>query len=245
MARVGALGIGYCPKPSHEQAEVHVCNDMYSTYNLKPGTHWRQSRIWHGWKSTESTVSNSTLSPMFTGLKSTELNMFNFGDNVDGDTVDIVERAGDSRPATNRRQIAMSPICRRFWQLSTLSPVYTGLKTSTNRTPQRVKSESWNRREISTFIFYQTTISTQLAKEWTLTLKWAHHNRRATDHYTAIQWLVSLTLMGGLLHLVQRGGAWESCGLAAQSPPRCTKWNSSPINDHCMPTNFILFDVAL
>jgi len=29
----------------------------------------------------------------------------------------------------------------------------------------------------------------------------------------------------------------------AQSPPRCTKCSSSPINGQC--TNFILFDVAL
>ena len=41
---------------------------------------------------------------------------------------------------------------------------------------------------------------------------------------------------------VQRGGAWAGCG-PAQSPPRCTKCNSPPINGQC--TNFILFDVAL
>jgi len=35
--------------------------------------------------------------------------------------------------------------------------------------------------------------------------------------------------MGWLLHLVQRGGGWVGCG-PAQSPPRCTKCNSSPIN---------------
>ena len=46
--------------------------------------------------------------------------------------------------------------------------------------------------------------------------------------------------MGGLLHLVQRGGAWAGCGLARYSP-RCT--NRLPINGQC--TNFILFDVAL
>jgi len=38
--------------------------------------------------------------------------------------------------------------------------------------------------------------------------------------------------MGGLLHLVQRGGAWAGCG-PAQSPPRCTKCNSPPINGQC------------
>ena len=30
--------------------------------------------------------------------------------------------------------------------------------------------------------------------------------------------------MGGLSHLVRRGGAWAGCG-SAQSPPRCTKCN--------------------
>ena len=49
-------------------------------------------------------------------------------------------------------------------------------------------------------------------------------------------------LMSGLLHLVQRGGAWAGCG-PAQSPPRCTKCSSPLINGQC--TNFILFDVAL
>ena len=33
--------------------------------------------------------------------------------------------------------------------------------------------------------------------------------------------------MGGLLHLVQRGGTWAGWG-PAQSPPRCTKCNSPP-----------------
>jgi len=35
--------------------------------------------------------------------------------------------------------------------------------------------------------------------------------------------------MGGLLHLVQRGGAWAGWG-PAQSPPFCTKCNSPTIN---------------
>jgi len=43
--------------------------------------------------------------------------------------------------------------------------------------------------------------------------------------------------MGGLLHLVQQEGAWVG---PAQSPTRCTKCNSTPINDQC--TNFISFD---
>jgi len=48
-----------------------------------------------------------------------------------------------------------------------------------------------------------------------------------------------------LLHLVQRGrrgGAWAGCG-PAQSPPRCTKCNSPPINGQL--TDFISFDVAI
>jgi len=32
-----------------------------------------------------------------------------------------------------------------------------------------------------------------------------------TMHYTAIRWLVHWPWMGGLLHLVQRGGAWVCC----------------------------------
>jgi len=44
--------------------------------------------------------------------------------------------------------------------------------------------------------------------------------------------LVHWPMMGGLLHLVQRGGAWTGCGLA-QSPRRYTKCNSPPINGQC------------
>ena len=47
---------------------------------------------------------------------------------------------------------------------------------------------------------------------------------------------------GGLLHLLQRGGAWIGCS-PAQSLPHCTTCNSPPINSQC--TNFILFNVAL
>ena len=38
--------------------------------------------------------------------------------------------------------------------------------------------------------------------------------------------------MGGLLQLVQRGGAWAGCG-PAQSLLRCTKCNSPSINCQC------------
>jgi len=60
-------------------------------------------------------------------------------------------------------------------------------------------------------------------------------DRRATDN----------TVIGTLAvdgWAVQQEGAWAGCG-PAQSPPRCTKCNSPPINGQC--TNFILFDVAL
>jgi len=38
--------------------------------------------------------------------------------------------------------------------------------------------------------------------------------------------------MGGLLHMVQRGGDWAG-PQPAQAPPRCTKCNSPPINGQC------------
>jgi len=43
---------------------------------------------------------------------------------------------------------------------------------------------------------------------------WAHYNRRATNRCTAIRQLVHWPLMGGLLNLVQRGGARAGCGTA-------------------------------
>jgi len=54
-------------------------------------------------------------------------------------------------------------------------------------------------------------------------------NCSATSNNTKF---VHWPLMGGLLHLVQRGGAWAGCG-PAQSPPCCTKRNSPPINGQC------------
>ena len=39
--------------------------------------------------------------------------------------------------------------------------------------------------------------------------------------------MVHWPLMGGLLHLLQWGGAWAGCG-PAKSPPRCTKFCSPP-----------------
>jgi len=51
-------------------------------------------------------------------------------------------------------------------------------------------------------------------------------NYSATSNNTK---LVHWPLMGGLLQLIQRGGAWAGCG-PAQSPPRCINCHSPPIN---------------
>jgi len=53
-------------------------------------------------------------------------------------------------------------------------------------------------------------------------------------------------LMGGLLHLVQRGGAWAE-PQPAQSPPRCTKCNSPPINGDSasVPITVLLYNGQL
>ena len=57
--------------------------------------------------------------------------------------------------------------------------------------------------------------------------------------------LYSITVVGTLAvdgwAVIQRGGAWAGC--PPQSPPRCTKCNSPPINSQC--TDFIIFHVAL
>ena len=45
--------------------------------------------------------------------------------------------------------------------------------------------------------------------------------------------LVDWPLMGGLLHLVQRGGDWAG-PQPAQARPRCTKCSSPPINGQCI-----------
>ena len=44
--------------------------------------------------------------------------------------------------------------------------------------------------------------------------------------------LITLTVDGGLLHLIQRGGDWVG-PQPAQAPPRCTKCNSPLINGQC------------
>ena len=50
--------------------------------------------------------------------------------------------------------------------------------------------------------------------------------------------------MGGLLHLVQRGGTWVGC-VAAQSILAVPNVTAHPSTGHGHCTNFILFDVAL
>jgi len=59
-------------------------------------------------------------------------------------------------------------------------------------------------------------------------------NSSATSNNTN---LVHWPLMGGFLHLLQRGGVWTGCS-PAQSPPRCTKCNNPSINgqyiNHCI-----------
>ena len=51
---------------------------------------------------------------------------------------------------------------------------------------------------------------------------------KADDHVNNMK-LVNWPLMGGLLHLLQRGGDWAR-PQPAQAPPRCIKCNSPPIN---------------
>jgi len=68
-------------------------------------------------------------------------------------------------------------------------------------------------------------------------------NYSATSNNTK---LVHWPLMDGLLHLVQWWGACAGWG-PAQSPPRCTKYNSPPINGQCTNDGPLLcgFNVAI
>ena len=54
--------------------------------------------------------------------------------------------------------------------------------------------------------------------------------------------------MGGLLHLVQRGGYWAGLQ-SVQAPLPCTKCNSLPINgecaNHCIAVYMLYMSVAL
>ena len=53
--------------------------------------------------------------------------------------------------------------------------------------------------------------------------------------------IATLATDGWAVYLVQQGVAWNRLW-PTQSPPRCTKCNSPPVNSHC--TNFTLFDVT-
>ena len=56
--------------------------------------------------------------------------------------------------------------------------------------------------------------------------------------------LVHWPMMGGLLHLVQRGGDWAG-PQPAQTTPRCTKCNSPPINGQCITITVLLYNGPL
>jgi len=111
---------------------------LYRCIHLKPRTQGRQSR------NNDRHLGDENY-PLLT--KSTELNTFNFDNNVDHDTVDKVEGAGNSRILTNWQQIGdksgtkstvnfvdLSPVlatvdfvAQMSNVLSTLTPVCTGL----------------------------------------------------------------------------------------------------------------------
>ena len=68
-----------------------------------------------------------------------------------------------------------------------------------------------------------------------LVIGWDVNPSESTGNYSATSnnmKLVHWPLMGGLLHLVQRGGDWAG-PQPAQAPPRCTKCNSLPVNGQC------------
>jgi len=84
----------------------------------------------------------------------------------------------------------------------------------------------------STFLYYkskQTNTAVSAGDQWIINPLDSKGNYSATLNNTK---LVHWPLMGGLLHLVQRGGAWAGCN-PAQSTPRCTKSNSPSINSQC------------
>ena len=56
--------------------------------------------------------------------------------------------------------------------------------------------------------------------------------------------IVHWPLMGGPLHLVQRGGNWAG-PQPVQAPPRCTKCNSPPINGQCTDHRIAVYNCPL
>ena len=85
---------------------------------------------------------------------------------------------------------------------------------------------------------------------------WARHTLKLNPleprgNYSAMpnnMKLVHWPLMGEMLPLVQRGGDWSG-PQPAQSPPRCTKCNSPPINglctNHCIAVLLCSFNVGI
>jgi len=63
------------------------------------------------------------------------------------------------------------------------------------------------------YTFYWSTICNNQASDAS-TLYGHVKTAWATDRYTAIRWMEHWPLIGRLLHLVQRGGAWAGCGPA-------------------------------
>ena len=75
-----------------------------------------------------------------------------------------------------------------------------------------------------------------LSNYFDLLLEFRVNYSATSNNMKLVHWL----LMGGLLHLVQRGGAWA--GLQpTQAPLRCTKCNSPPINGQCIPITVLLY----
>jgi len=60
------------------------------------------------------------------------------------------------------------------------------------------------------------------------------------DNTNVVYW----PLIGWLLHLSQRGGAWAGCG-PSQSPPRCTECNRTNPSTASVPITVLLYDRPL
>jgi len=69
------------------------------------------------------------------------------------------------------------------------------------------------------------TVNSEQYNQWT---KKAYYYSATSNNMKLVHW----PLVGGLLHLVQRGGDWAG-PQPAQAPPCCTKCNSPPINGQC------------
>jgi len=143
----------------------------------------------------------------------------------DGRVVCLLIRSSDSKDQAVKHRDADTITC------------YRHISTSWPTVSSRVEAvDTWRvlvcrvRRVISTThdvdlaVHLHNTYSTQLTLQ---------RNIKTAEQRTIIQQYVT-----------QRGGAWAGCGPSqSQSPPRCIKCNSPPINSQC--TNFVSFDVAV